>query len=279
MTEENKFPLVSIVMPCFNHEQFVTETIDSIKGQSYANWECIIVDNGSTDRSAEIIKSVIANDKRFQFIQQENKGVSSARNRAIHTSKGKYILPLDSDDKIHMEYVAEAVKVLESSDNIDIVYSEAELFGEKKGKWNLNPFSMEQMLFENVIFVTALYRRSKYDMTPGYNEQMQNGFEDWDFWLSMLEAGARVHKMPFIYFYYRIRSTSRNNSLDINKQRELRRIIFNNHKELYLKNLNFPELVFDNLQLEKAKHQFINSYEYKIGSFLLKPLRFLKSKF
>ncbi len=95
----NEQPLVSIVTPLYNAERFIEEMIDSVIGQTYSNWELIIIDDASTDRSFELVKAKVRNELRIRLYQfQENKGAAAARNKGIQQAKGKYLAFLDSDD-------------------------------------------------------------------------------------------------------------------------------------------------------------------------------------
>ena len=279
MAEKINTPLVSIIVPCYNHGEFLQETLSSIVSQTYANWECIMVDNDSSDNTKEVANEFVKSDSRFSYFHQQNKGVSSARNVAISKSRGKYILPLDSDDKIGGGYLKDAVDVLEKDHDIKIVYCEAELFGETSGKWHLPGFSMKTMLMENCIFCTAMYRRSDFDKSGGYNEEMKTGFEDWDFWLRMLKDGGKVHRIQKVYFYYRIRKSSRNNSLDIESIKSLRKTIYNNHRELYSKYIDIPEIIFEWYVQKESSRKIQASREWVVGKGLLMPLRKLQSFF
>jgi glycosyltransferase involved in cell wall biosynthesis len=249
------------------------ETLSSVLGQTFSNWECIMIDNDSQDNTREIAMEFVKRDSRFSYFHQQNLGVSNARNTAIQKSKGKYILPLDSDDKIGSGYLGDAVKMMESDPLIKVVYCDAELFGEASGKWNLPEYSSKTMLMENAIFCTALYRRADYDGTPGYNEAMKSGFEDWDFWLTLLGQNGKVYKIPKVYFYYRIRKSSRNNSLNENAQLELRKTIYSNHKSLYDSHLSLPEVIFEWYKQKETLRKMNASKEWRLGKVLLSTLR------
>ncbi|HEB42086.1 MAG TPA: glycosyltransferase, partial [Candidatus Dependentiae bacterium] len=190
----NNNPLISIIVPCFNQGLYLPEALDSILAQTYQNWECIIVNDGSTDDTDYIAKRYCECDTRFKFIQKANGGLADARNEGIKNSNGFYILPLDSDDKISNNYLNEAIKILNDNPQIKLVYCDAELFGDETGKWNLPEYSFERLLYENHIFCTAIYKRSDFDKTYGYNVKMKAGWEDWDLWLSMLNANDQVYK-------------------------------------------------------------------------------------
>lgn len=258
-------PFVSIIIPCYNQASFLGETLDSVLQQTYVNWECIIVDDGSPDNTKEVANIYCNKDSRFKYFYKTNGGLSSARNAGIKQSYGEYILPLDSDDKIGSEYLRLAVEILNSNDKIKIVYCKAKLFGEKSCLWELPEYSFERILGGNVIFCSALYRRVDYDKTNGYNQNMIHGFEDWDFWLSILENGGEVFCIDKIMFYYRIRKESMLRSLDANKNEYLRKTIWKNHQKLYSENFLNPIYSFEYLLIS-------NSLEYRVGSFILKPL-------
>lgn len=104
-------PRVTIIIPCYNREKYIGETLECVKNVNYSNLECVVVDNNSTDNSAEVIKKFTQDDNRFLFIQNDENNISIARNKAIAASSGEYILPLDSDDLIHPDYVREAVEI------------------------------------------------------------------------------------------------------------------------------------------------------------------------
>lgn len=262
-------PLVSIIVPCYNQGAFLAEALDSVKDQTYSNWECVIVDDGSTDNSKEVALSYCDKDKRFSYIWQENQGPSIARNNAIKNSHGDYILPLDGDDKIHKEYVNHAANILKENENIKIVYCQAELFGEASGEWIMEDYNIDSFLVRNCIFCTAMFRRKDYDETKGYNPNMREGLEDWDFWLSLIETGGEVHKIPHIYFYYRIKESSRNvSSLQKDIYDKLLITAVSNHPALYRK--QYSSLLEKNNKLRKDLLYYKNSSFEALFSWLLK---------
>jgi glycosyltransferase involved in cell wall biosynthesis len=267
---------VSIIVPCYNYGSFLGECLESVLRQTYFNWECIIVDNGSTDNTKSVAQSYSSKDPRFIYEYIAQKGVSFARNHAVKLSKGEYILPLDADDKIESTYIEKAVKAINDNPNIKLVYSDAKLFGSASGKWTLPPFSLKDLLIENSIFCTALYRKSDFITAGGYDPAMLEGFEDWDFWIRMLKDGSKVYKIPETLFYYRIRSNSRNSVLTDQLQLKLRRRIYENHKELYESVFSTPDLIFEYYQLNKELRSIKYSRAQKLGESLLLPLRFLK---
>ena len=269
----------SVIIPCYNHGKFLSEALKSVSNQTFQEWECIIIDNGSTDNTKEVTDQFIASDKRFKYIRTEQSGVSAARNKGIQECNGTYILPLDADDKIHPFYLEKAYMALTSKPEVKVVYCDAELFGAAKGKWPLPPYSIKDMLIENCIFCTALFSKSDFEKAGGYSEEMKKGFEDWDFWLRILKSDADVYKIPEVLFYYRIRHESRNNTLSDADQLELRKTIYRNHKALYDNLLSIPELAFEFYKTKSALKFMQNSRDYKLGNAIVEKLRTVKKSF
>jgi len=109
--------LVSVIIPCYNQGEFLEECLTSVFASSYKQVEVIVVNDGSTDNTKSIIDE-LQNKFTFQVIHQENKGLAETRNLGIRVANGKYILPLDSDDKIGQTYIENAVKTLGLNQNV-----------------------------------------------------------------------------------------------------------------------------------------------------------------
>lgn len=276
---KNDLSLVSIVIPCYNQGEFLEECLISVFNSTYKSIEVIVVNDGSKDDTLEFIND-LKEKFDFIFIDQVNSGPSIARNNGVLVSTGKYILPLDADDKIGNNYIEKAVEVLEQNIKTGIVYCKAVFFGEKQGEWTLPDYSFEKILTQNLIFNCALFRREEYNKTIGYNPNMKDGWEDWDFWLSLIELDIEVVRLDDIGFHYRIRKNSRERSLDKEKVTRLRKQIYQNHLNLYIKHYQNPinqHFEIENLkELKKSFHHLLNSKEYKIGRFVLSPIRLIK---
>lgn len=275
----NSQPLVSIIVPCYNQEKYILECLDSVKAQTYSNWECIVIDDGSIDNTKQLIQSYIQNEKRIKYHFQQNTGVSIARNNAIKMSSGKYILPLDGDDKIGNSYIEKAVGQFENNDKLTVVYCKVELFGNSSGSWKLPNYSFELLLNRNVFFCTALFKKADFDKTNGFDPLMKVGLEDWDFWITLLSNGGQVYQINETLFYYRIVKNSRNSSFDENKEREIRQYVYNKHKLLYDKYLNISNLIYESYLLSVKYESLVNSWDYKFGKKILSIYRFLRSIF
>lgn len=258
-------PLVSVVIPYYNDGKYIHETLESIQHQTYKNVEIILVDDGSTEK--ESIR-VFDDLKKlgFQTYRQENAGPSAARNLGISHSRGKYILPVDADDKIRPIYIEKAVHYMESHTQCGIVYCKAEFFGARSGLWNLPKYSIEQMLLNNCIFVSALFRKDDWEKAHGYDSNMKYGLEDYEFWLSILELGQGVYCIPEVLFLYRIKSVSRNTRFEKRGEvyAETYEYILRKHMKLYTRYWIDVILMLrnENYELRKRYNKLVNKIPF-----------------
>jgi glycosyltransferase involved in cell wall biosynthesis len=200
--------MVSIIVPCYNQAIYLAECLDSVLEQQYAHWECLIVDDGSPDNTAEIARQYQEQDHRFLYLVKENGGLPAARNYGIRHARGEYILPLDADDRIHADYLAEAVQVLEKNDDLDVIYCKARLFGAVNRRWYLPAFSPERLAKDNIVFCSAVIRRDILEKVGGYDERLIYGKEDWDLWIGIHSVGGHFYRINKILFFYRIKQKS-----------------------------------------------------------------------
>ena len=238
--------LVSIIVPCYNQAQYLDEALQSVLDQTYKNWECIIVNDGSSDNTSEVAQRWVEKDCRFQYIYQENGGVSSARNLGILNARGKFVLPLDADDKIGLSYIEKGVEAFENNSNLKVVYCKAVKFGKERGSWNLPFFSLQKLTIDNIIFCSALYKKEDWQRIGGYDVTMFLGLEDWEFWIALLKNGGEVECLNEVGFYYRIKEKSRQLDITQNYKKELKEYIIKKHPDFYLKN---------HLELYKKNHE------------------------
>ena len=201
---------ISVIIPFYNHSEYLLDAVKSVVNSTYKNLEILVVNDGSTEKTPQEIQSMLMPFDNVILINQENSGVCAARNNGIIKASGEYILPLDADDRIADTYIEKAVSILDQNPDIDIVYCEAEFFGTGQNKkWNLKPATLSNMLIQNRIFPSGVYRKSKFLEVGGYKKEMELGCEDWDFWLSIIETGAKVYQIPEVLFYYRKQQNER----------------------------------------------------------------------
>ena len=201
-------PKVSVVVPCFNAGGTIGQAIQSVLDQTHQDVEVVVVDDGSTD---ELTLNLLANATwpRTRIIRQANNGPAAARNTAIQASLGEFILPLDADDTIEPEYIAKAVAVMEADPRVGIVYCKAMKFGAETGPWHLPAYSLRELVIDNVIFVTSLFRRADWVKVNGFNQSLRHGVEDYEFWVKIVALGREVVQLDEFLFNYRIQEVSR----------------------------------------------------------------------
>jgi len=197
-------PLISVVIPCYNHGEYIDEAIQSVEEYTRNDYEIIIVNDGSNDElTVERLKEL--KNSGYHIIFQENQGLAKSRNNAIRVAKGKYILPLDADNKITPQLIEESVSVLENSPEIAIVYSDRREFGGRNRIVQVEEFSFLKMLRNNYIDACAVYRKSVWTELGGYDENLPIlGYEDWDFWLRAGKQGMIFYHIPKPLFSYRV---------------------------------------------------------------------------
>jgi glycosyltransferase involved in cell wall biosynthesis len=267
---------VSVITTCYNDGVYLQECVESVANQTYPNIEHIIINDGSTDfKTIKILgnlTSIFSNNIRV--INTDNQGVCAARNFAIENSGGKYILPLDSDDRISPMFVELAVYEANKNINVKLVVTNYKLFGRLQNTVIVEDFSLEKLIGRNLFVVSSLFRRDDFDRVSGFNTNMSKGLEDWDFWLSVLKGGGKVVKVKGINFFYRIKSIkqSRNANSAACNHNLLRKQMWQNHRELFSKHYASP--------LESIEYlNIFNSKDYKLGKTILTPIRMILSLF
>jgi glycosyltransferase involved in cell wall biosynthesis len=261
-------PLVSIIVPCYNQAQYLGEALESILNQTYTDWECIIVNDGSPDNTEEVAQEWVAKDARFIYLYKENGGLSSARNAGIAIAKGEFILPLDADDKISINYTELAIETFEKNTSLTLVYCKAEKFGEETGSWNLPAFSLFNLARGNMIFCSSFFRKRDWELVGGYDINMKYGSEDWEFWISILKNGGEVKRLEEVGFYYRVKLVSMVKQFKEDKTKYLHEYMSLKHTTFFITQYgSFMEL---NASLKKAKKQYtenLKSEKYIIDLF------------
>lgn len=274
-------PLISVIVPCYNQAAFLPDALQSLLDQKYSNWECIIVNDGSPDNTEEVALQWVTKDSRIKYFKKENSGVCDTRNFGVKQAEGEFIVPLDGDDKLGPLYFAEAIETFTANPQVKLIYSDTILFGDKNEKLINKEFVFENMVIENQIFNSAIFRRADFLEVGGYNTNMVDGIEDWDFYLSLIKPADKVVKLNDFHYYYRIKAVSRSASINTHKQKNDAMLLqmFKNHVPLFLEYFN-P--VRDRIEAEyykKESNSLQNSIEYKIGRFIYSPVKLFKRIF
>ncbi|MFV5694955.1 glycosyltransferase family 2 protein [Flavobacterium sp. LB3P122] len=226
---------VSIIVPCYNQAQYLSEALQSVLDQTYTDWECIIVNDGSPDDTEKVAKRWCKQDLRFNYLYQENGGLSSARNFGIAQAKGDFILPLDADDKIGPNYVSLAVNSFQEDSFLKVVYCKAEKFGNEIGLWELPSFSLHDLSRKNLIFCSAFFRKEDWILVGGYDTNMIFGWEDWELWIAILKNGGNVKCLEEVGFYYRIKSNSMLRTINSDNEIAILNYLSIKHADFYVK--------------------------------------------
>lgn len=274
--------LVSIIVPCYNQSHFLNESLQSVLDQTYVDWECIIVNDGSLDNTESIAQQWCEKDNRFSYLYKENGGLSSARNAGITQSDGEYILPLDADDYIHKDYLSKLVPKLYQDESLAIVSCYSEFFKKSLNNiiFELKPegTTYHYLLYVNQLIATSLFRKICWEEVGGYDETMKKGFEDWEFWIAITKRGWKYKVIEEFLFYYRKSKKSMlvdtlNNHAESNKE-----YIYKKHREIYIKDFdNCITVLFYGLKTYRSSEQKIkNSLEYKIAKVICKPYRIVE---
>ncbi len=216
--------LVSIITPCYNGAKYISETIDSVIAQSYDNWEMIIIDDGSKDNSAEIVRNYMENDGRIKFLQQANAGSAAARNNGIRSAEGQYIALLDADDIWETDFLSEQIAFMTEKDAV-CVYSSYKCIDEN-GNEILNPvicrseITTKDMMVTNYIgCLTGIYNIERHGKIY-LREELKSMRDDYAYWLDIVKLEDKAYGNPKVIARYRVlaNSTTGNKKKLIKKQ-------------------------------------------------------------
>jgi glycosyltransferase involved in cell wall biosynthesis len=275
--------LVSIIVPCYNQAQYLPEALQSVLGQTYAHWECIIVNDGSPDHTEAVAQEWVAKDARFKYVCKENGGLSNARNAGISKAMGEFILTLDADDKYETTFMGKALRIILSNDNVGVVSSWGIRFIDNKqfGKHHPKGGSIKDFLFGNAAIGTSFFRKKCWEEVGGYDENMKKGYEDWEFYIRVCQLGWRVHIIEEVLFFYRQHPISMRTVALKSYDEEIKKYIYGKHKQLYKEHYdtlieNFMYLI-DFEKKERAK--IYTKIDFRLGAAILKPFRIIKSLF
>lgn len=237
-------PKVSIVVTCYNYGRYLADCLDSVKAQTYSNIELIVVDDKSTDDSAEIASLWLGNNAaRFPangaalYVMGKNFGQPAGpRNYGVSRSSGQLVMCLDADDQLTPTYVEECVQALIKNPDASIAYTGVQCFGDSDQKWGAPPFSYEQLIMQNFITCASMYRREVWDEVGGYMSN-HRGVEDYAFWVEAAGLGYRGVPVPRLLWKYRVHGDGIFQSDVVpNFEAKYRQIVLNN-QALYPPNM------------------------------------------
>jgi len=201
---------VSIVIPCYNQANFLPEALESVIAQTYQDWECIIVNDGSPDNTSVVANTIMQRhpDKRMTLLEKPNGGLADARNFGISHAEGHYILPLDADDILHPEMLQKSVSFLEANPGVAIIYTDLIHFGAVTKHVIAGEYDFQLLRYANQLNYCSLYKKAVWKAVGGYNTNMVWGYEDWDFWIACGERGFFAKHLSEALLFYRVKSES-----------------------------------------------------------------------
>jgi glycosyltransferase involved in cell wall biosynthesis len=213
--EERAFQIdrVSVVIPCWNRDDLIVETLESLRAQSHEDWEAIVVDDLSTDRSADLVLEVAAEDSRVQLVQNpwKRRGASPSRNLGASLASGEFVLFLDSDDLLAPFALEHRVRALRDDPRAGIVASLTQSFQgepmEMGNLWNVSTSEDDLDRFcrgDNPwITIGAMYRRNERFESIRWPDEAVT-MDDWEYSIRMLSRGTLVTKLASVDSYYRV---------------------------------------------------------------------------
>lgn len=223
---------LSVVIPCFDQGELLVEAVASVERAAPERCELIVVDDGSRQpRTLEVMD--LLREAGYCIISQPNAGLAGARNRGVRESRGRYVLPLDADNRLLPGFPAAAVQVFDAHPEVGVVYGDRLELGSRNQRVTVPELDLETLMWANFIDACAALRREVWEQAGGYDPGA-DAWEDWDLWLGAAERGWRFHRLPDPTFEYRVRPES----MLAHAQREgirrnVREHIYRKHRDLY----------------------------------------------
>lgn len=254
--------LVSVIMSCYNSEQYLMEAIKSILNQTYSKFEFIIVNDGSTDSTLDIIKSI--KDSRIIILNQENQGLATALNNAIKIAKGKYILRMDADDISLSHRIQKQVSFMESNPEVGVLGSAIIFIDEKDNQLGRSFSLLSSRLIEKFILnhkgnvmahPSVIIRKELFDKYGGYCRHMTFS-QDYQLWSKFLRKGVVFKNLKEALLKYRINENSTGSKMQYTEE---------SLKRLYevLAEDNPTKQMVDNLKQSLTKNKTSYHIRYK----------------
>lgn len=258
--------LVSIIIPAFNAEATIIETLDSVIKQTYIDIEIIVVDDGSLDNTIKVVRDCILQGYQISLYSIVNQGPAAARNYGFLKSNGDYLIFLDADDLLDKTYVSCCLEMFNKDCELSVVYTQTMFFERMDGMYNLPPFSFEQLLIENCLTATAMIKSSYFKDVGMYDESMRI-CEDWELWLRLISKYPKIYEIKYPLFFYR-RRHSQDSITDHNIVNDIAedamRYIFHKHYYLYKKyNFGIANLFGAKAEALKYKRKYKNVWYRK----------------
>lgn len=240
-------PLVSVIIPMYNAQEYIVESLESILNQTYKNIEIIIIDDASTDNSVNLVKQY-TDDRITLLCNRHNLRQSKTRNKLLDISKGKYIANMDADDISMPDRIQKQVEYMEKNKDVDICGTNAVIVGKKTARYINNPiedYKIKEMLnyMDALAHPTVMFRRSSLKkMNLCYDENYRYA-QDYKFWCDAKEKGANFHNIPEYLFKYRMSENNVSGKHAYEQRMFADKVIVENIYRVYGKNIVLNTLV------------------------------------
>ena len=250
-------PLVSVILVTYNSEKYVSKAIESIAQQTFVHWECVIVDDGSSDCTFNLMQDLTHKDSRFRLFRKNHDYITSL-NYAISKAKGKYIARMDSDDIMHPDRLRIQCGILESESTVTLCASWIESFGEKEnigtvygGMRGVVEFPLLEFTQGNFIAHPTVMIRTSFLKEKKLRYENHPYAEDFALWIDVAKKGGVFYIVDQVLLYYRV-SDTQNSYLHQDKQRETA-------TQLMVDTLSF--LVKRNIKIVPEYQELVNSFK------------------
>lgn len=284
----SKKPLISIIIPCYNQEKYLHYTLESVYRQSFQDWECIMVNDGSIDNTEKIIHQWLNKDKRFKYLKKSNGGLSSARNIGIINATGEWIQFLDADDLIAENKLS---TVLENQ-SYDLIVTNFRLFLHSSGQRvsSSNLLGQFRLNFESILYKwdeeftipihCAIFRR---EIIPLFNETLK-AKEDWLFWIQTFLKNPKPIFIDKDLATYRVHDNNMTkdkkllNDYTIEAVNLIRNLLPESQSNIFT-SVVIKRLYNKLLEYQTLNTNLLNSKSYKIGNTLVNVLLKIRKPF
>jgi len=277
--KSNQNPLVSIIIPTYNRANIIGETLDSILAQTYTNWECIVIDGRSTDKTLEVLETYCKKDNRFQFHKRSKnwiKGPNFCRNYGYKMCSGKIINWLDSDDLYKKDVLRKVVN--EFTNDIDATVVKIEKFNSKTKEVISENNIIEDYFIRKITFYVCglFWKRSFLEKQDCLFDETISNLDDWDFNLRMLYQEPKISYIHKSLIKYRIHNNSLSNEINKLNFKEIQSEFKAREKQIQLlkNNKKVDSIILKTFIKKRYKHIFRESLIKKHSKrfFFLKKL-------
>ena len=218
----------SVIIPLYNMQDFVAQTIESALAQTWRDFEVIVVNDGSTDGSLGVAQRY---GDRVTLVTQPNSGLNASRNAGARLASGEFLLPLDSDDWLSPTYLERTIPLM--IEGIGVVSTDMDMFGEVNRLQPIGCPTLEVQKWANTMPYCSLIRRSVFDQIGGYSSRPDiQAYGDWNLWINVLKRGWRVAPLAEPLFHYRVRPVSMRTEVEP-KHHEMVAAIRRQHPDLF----------------------------------------------